>query len=103
MVIQEQNPFSPQNPKLIQTSFKSPYALRIALMWSRYREIIIPLLSDPPGISHNIQSYLKSIEEIHNQDAYHSLSIEGYQVSIELIQKVESGEWNPDQFAKDVN
>ena len=42
-----------------------------------------------------------NLEAVHTQDAYHSLSIEGYQVSMELIQKVEEGIWNPDQFAKD--
>ena len=34
-------------------------------------------------------------------DAYHSLSIEGYWVSPELIQRVRSGAWNPDQNAED--
>ena len=28
-------------------------------------------------------------------DAYHSLSIEGYRVSVALIERVRSGEWNP--------
>lgn len=34
-------------------------------------------------------------------DAYHSLSIEGYQVCPELIERVRSGAWNPDQNAED--
>jgi Fic family protein len=34
-------------------------------------------------------------------DAYHSLSIEGYRVSPELIERVQSGEWNPDENEDD--
>jgi Fic family protein len=36
------------------------------------------------------------MDEIYVTDAYHSLSIEGYLVSPELIEKVRSGGWNPD-------
>src|SRR5690606_10088042 len=34
-------------------------------------------------------------------DAYHSLSIEGYRVSPELIERVRSGCWNPEANAED--
>ncbi|MBK1621926.1 cell filamentation protein Fic, partial [Lamprobacter modestohalophilus] len=36
------------------------------------------------------------VEDIYPTDAYHSLSIEGYRVSAELIEQVRSGHWNPD-------
>jgi len=39
---------------------------------------------------------MKSVQDIYITDAYHSLSIEGYRVSPELIEKVRSGEWDPD-------
>ena len=35
------------------------------------------------------------IDEQYISDAYHSLSIEGYNVSPELIERVRSGKWNP--------
>jgi Fic family protein len=34
-------------------------------------------------------------------DAYHSLSIEGYKVTNELIEKVKSGNWKPDEDSSD--
>jgi Fic family protein len=34
-------------------------------------------------------------------DAYHSLSIEGYRVSTDLIERVRSGRWNPDGSEED--
>ena len=39
---------------------------------------------------------MKNVEDIYVTDAYHSLSIEGYRVSPELIERVRSGNWNPD-------
>ena len=35
--------------------------------------------------------------------AHHSLSIEGYHVSLELIERVRSGNWNPDNNEDDLN
>ena len=43
----------------------------------------------------------KKIEELYTSDAYHSLSIEGYRVSPELIERVRSGDWNPDDNEED--
>ncbi|GAK36106.1 hypothetical protein JCM15093_1248 [Bacteroides graminisolvens DSM 19988 = JCM 15093] len=37
------------------------------------------------------------MEAQYKLDAYHSLSIEGYRVTDELINKVRSGEWKPDK------
>jgi Fic family protein len=34
-------------------------------------------------------------------DAYHSLSIEGYRVTTDLIERVRSGSWNPDTHQQD--
>src|SRR5438046_8869922 len=36
------------------------------------------------------------IDDVYELDAYHSLSIEGYQVTPTLIQRVATGAWDPD-------
>jgi Fic family protein len=36
------------------------------------------------------------IERIYTKDAYHSLSIEGYQVTEDLIKKIAESKWNPE-------
>lgn len=46
---------------------------------------------------------LKQVDDIYVTDAYHSLSIEGYQVTTELIERVRSGNWNPDSDENDRN
>jgi Fic family protein len=44
----------------------------------------------------NVDAYLADVEARYANDAYHSLSIEGYTVTAELIERVRSGTWNPD-------
>jgi Fic family protein len=51
----------------------------------------------------DIDTYLKQVSDTYVLDAYHSLSIEGYRVSTELIERVRSGRWNPDANEDDRN
>ena len=39
---------------------------------------------------------MSRVGDIYRNDAYHSLSIEGYRVSPELIDRVRTGDWDPD-------
>jgi hypothetical protein len=39
---------------------------------------------------------MKRVEQAYVTDAYHSLSIEGYRVTTDLIERVRSGSWNPE-------
>ena len=48
------------------------------------------------SLPRDTRAYLKAVDDIHVNDAYHSLSIEGYRVSPELIERVRSGTWNPE-------
>jgi hypothetical protein len=70
-------------------------------MWQEMREPIIEQFPAAPGLPKDIDSYLKHVEEIYVTDAYHSLSIEGYRVSAELIEFVRRGAWNPDDNEND--
>ena len=60
------------------------------------REPVIKQFPTTPGLPNDPEMYLKHVEDIYVTDAYHSLSIEGYRVSPELIERVRSGSWNPD-------
>ena len=64
-------------------------------MWSEMREPAISCFPPAPSSPVDIEAYLKSVEDTYSFDAYHSLSIEGYQVSEELIERVRSGRWAP--------
>jgi Fic family protein len=55
----------------------------------------------PPGIPKDANAYLRDVDGLYVNDAYNSLSIEGYRVSAELIERVSSGNWNPESNEKD--
>jgi hypothetical protein len=101
--IRESDPFGTASPMLFAKRESSPYVGRIRLMWQRMREVILEEFPKAPGIPEDKESYVKKIEELYTSDAYHSLSIEGYRVSLELIERVRSGNWNPDDNEEDRN
>ena len=72
----------------------SPYANRIKIMWSDFRKVILEKFPAAPGMPKNIEKFISSVKEIYVTDAYHSLSIERYQVTPELIDRVRNGSWN---------
>lgn len=75
----------------------SPYVNRIRLLWHQMREIVIESFPKSKGLPSNaqeIEEYMKAVEEIYITDAYHSLSIERYRVTPELVERVRSGIWD---------
>lgn len=79
----------------------SPYSGRIQAMWERMRPVVIENFPKPPP-PQDLQRSLRIIEKLYNQDAYHSLSIEGYQVTEDLIRRIKEGVWNPDSDKSDL-
>jgi len=99
--IRENDPFEYKAPILLPARAESPYVNRIRLMWQEMRGQVIERFPAAPGLPKDKKSYLKHVEDVYVTDAYHSLSIEGYRVSRELIERVRSGSWNPDQDEDD--
>lgn len=96
------NPFETQAPIFGAMQLdKSPYTARIQDLWNRYASIIEEASLNTECKPINTQSVLAELEEKYTQDAYHSLSIEGYKVTTELIEKIKHGEWNPAQNEED--
>jgi hypothetical protein len=92
--IREEDPFEDKLIIKLPVRERSPYANRIRLMWIQMREAVIKNFPVAPGLPVDYDSYLKDIDGIYVTDAYHSLSIERYKVTPELIAKVSSGAWN---------
>lgn len=99
--IRESDPFNDKLPSLIGSREVSPYVNRIKFMWQQMRQTVINNFPKSAGLPKDIDAYLKQVEEIYVTDAYHSLSIEGYRVTPELIEKVKTGQWSPDGDDKD--
>lgn len=91
--VHETDPFKDQMEISLGRREVSPYANRIRLMWAQMRETVIQHfpLSDSQDIS--IDAYMAEVDDKYVTDAYHSLSIEGYKVTPELIDLVRSGNW----------
>lgn len=100
-VVRETDPFDTPTPIKLDFRERSPYVNRIKLMWEDMRGVIIDVFPKAPGIPENIDAYIKDIEEIYTTDAYHSLSIERYTVSLELIERVRSGTWDAEENEED--
>lgn len=79
----------------------SPHVHRIRLKWAKMREEVIAHFPQAQPVTNDVDVYLKAMDDIYITDAYHSLSIEGYRVSRDLIEKVRSGTWNPEDNDKD--
>lgn len=100
--VQEKNPFENPLPTLGSNRAVSPSVNRLRLMWQKMHEQIEPHFASAPGLPANPAPYLAAAEVAYKADAYHSLSIEGYHVTDALIERVASGDWNPDSDADDV-
>ena len=94
--IRESDPFYDKPGLFFSARETSPYVHRIQLIWQRMREPVLELFPPPPGRPRAVQGYLKHVNDAYSTDAYHSLSIEGYRVTPELIERVRTGDWNPD-------
>jgi len=100
--VSESNPFEDDATIRLPSREYSPYVNRLHGFWQRMRSDIIEIFPEPPGIAKDAAAYLKMVEETYTSDAYHSLSIEGYRVTEELIERVRSGSWNPDHVKADL-
>ncbi len=79
----------------------SPYSGRIEAMWKRMRPVVVEAFPHPPAQRDSETRSLSIIEKLYSEDAYHSLSIEGYQVTEDLIKRIKDGAWDPDSEKSD--
>ena len=99
--VRECDPFDEDQPTCPLPQAAAPIVGRLRAMWTTMREDVIAAFPEPPGLPNDRAAYLRFVDEIYRSDAYHSLSIEGYRVSPELVERVASGNWNPDTSAAD--
>jgi hypothetical protein len=99
--VRETDPFVTRSIINLPPRARSPYVNRLRLMWAQMRPIVIDQFPPAPGLPTDTDAYMQNVDDIYVTDAYHSLSIEGYRVSPELIARVRSGNWNPDDDKAD--
>lgn len=99
--VRETDPLDPDRPPAPVLRAASPIVARLHTLWASARDAVLAEFPPPPGLSGDRKAYLRRIDETYKLDAYHSLSIEGYQVTPELIQRVATGEWDPERQPSD--
>ncbi len=94
--VTETDPFSESPTQAFDDRVESPYVQRLRMLWAEFRQPVIDALPAPGVVPSDIQRVLADVQARYVADAYHSLSIEGYQVTPGLIEKVRLGVWDPD-------
>ena len=101
--VREKNPFKAGSSFVQTQNVAAPIVGRMQMLWRMMREDVIAAFPKAPGLPKDPKAYLHSVDEIYRSDAYHSLSIEGYSVTPDLIEKVRQGDWDPDHDERDKN
>jgi len=99
--VNESDPFEDQSRIVFGPRETSPYVNRMRMNWARMRDDVLEIFPPVLGLPQDLTSYLKQVADIYLDDAYNSLSIEGYKVSAALIEKVRSVNWNPENDKDD--
>lgn len=99
--IRESDPFETRLELKLSFRDRSPYINRVRLMWQSMREQMTDIFPEAPGLPGNKEQYLQNVDELYITDAYHSLSIERYRVTPELIERVRLRLWNSKEHEAD--
>jgi hypothetical protein len=99
--VRESDPFSPAQTFGMLRSATPPIVARMQAMWESMRAVVQENFTAAPGLPKDKQGYLESVDDIYKSDAYNSLSIEGYSVTPELIERVRQGNWDPGHNEQD--
>lgn len=98
--VREEDPFEDQ-PRMSLVYEESPYVTRLRLMWENMWDKVVEHFPEAPGKIDDVEGYLRFVDEKSSEEAYHSLSMEGYKVSPELVEKVHAGDWKPETEDQD--
>jgi fido (protein-threonine AMPylation protein) len=99
--VRESDPFAGRAAVAPPPAAVAPIVGRMQTIWGSMRGKVLDIFPRPPGLPRDREAYLRSVDDIYRSDAYHSLSIEGYTVSPDLIERVRAGNWDPDNLDAD--
>ena len=99
--VNETDPFKSMPHVALSHRETSPHVNRAVMTWQKMREEVLEHFPAPDKTPTDRATYLQHVDDVYATDAYNSLSIEGYRVSPDLIERVRSGTWNPDAVEAD--
>src|SRR5208283_3751265 len=94
--VRERNPF--EERQILGTPRRAvpPIVGRVEMLWESMRGAVMETFPKAPGLPKDREAYLRAVDEIYESDAYHSLSIEGYSITPDVIDRVRQGNWDPE-------
>jgi len=100
--ISAQNPFKRETQPIISSGgLFHPHKIRLISLWQSMRNDVFGLKPEPHEKLYTESMIEDLVHEIFKKDAYNSLSIEGYQVTLDLIERIAAGKWEPDEDPTD--
>lgn len=96
--VTEENPF--EDNVRMDLFAASPYVSRIRLMWKQMREVVLKEVKAKPK-QQDAASVMAMMDATYVEDSYNSLSIEGYKITEGLLERVRSGNWDPEKDEAD--
>jgi hypothetical protein len=92
--VRETDPFDEKQAMELGRAAVPPIVTRLRAMWRALRGEALAVFPRAPGLPRDSAAWLKQADHSYKSDAYNSLSIEGYRVTPELIERVASGNWD---------
>jgi len=99
--VRESNPFEAGQIFGTLRRPRAPIVGRVEMLWESMRGAVVETFPKEPGLPKDRDAYLRFVDGIYQSDAYHSLSIEGYSVTPEVIERVRQGNWDPEHHEDD--
>jgi hypothetical protein len=92
--VNERDPFDDPTPAGSLIALDAPEANRLRLAWRRQRAAVIASFPRPPPRVAAPSAFLDAIDAGYCVDAFHALSLEGYQVTTDLIERARATDWS---------
>lgn len=92
--VRESDPFTEQQNVPAIVPGAAAIVGRLNAIWEAQRQTVLDNFPAAPGLPRDQKAYLRFVDDIYQNDAYHSLSIEGYSVTPALIDRVRQGGWD---------
>jgi Fic family protein len=96
------NPFDKDAVRFLSDNKPKPLiSLKLEAMWNSFRDRVYDIGKNIQRNSFRTNEIETMFEMVKQEDMYHSLSIEGYKITDELINKVIKGNWHPEIDSED--
>jgi Fic family protein len=89
------DPFGPAPTAVERPPQVAPIVARMQELWQAMRETVVHVFPAAPEARPDRDAYLRSMDDVFARDAFHSLALEGYRITPEVIQRAATAASDP--------